>query len=324
MARLLDRFAIHGITAEVRELGDASSLIYRVETPDGALFVKRTSGPPPEGPMHLLRFLAEHGIPDVIAPIATRSGELADVREADSLIVFPFAEGASGGDGGMREADWTALGAALRRIHELEAPDDLVRLLRAEAFDPVDRATVVALMEASERSAPSDPLDQAVTTVWRGHREALNQITGRIGALASAAARRSDERVICHADVHPWNVLVRAQGIALIDWDDAELAPRERDLMMLGIWADERGLAAFHDGYGPCESDRTLIAYFLNERVIQDLAAYGTLASDHAAPRAVRATALAGLTDLFEPGGEVATAIDADEERDPAHRNASA
>jgi Ser/Thr protein kinase RdoA (MazF antagonist) len=40
--------------------------------------------------------------------------------------------------------------------------------------------------------------------------------------------------VLCHADLHTWNVLVDSVGdLWIADWDEAVLAPRERDLMFV-------------------------------------------------------------------------------------------
>ena len=47
-------------------------------------------------------------------------------------------------------------------------------------------------------------------------------------ALAPRAAGR--ERVVCHGDFHPLNVLVDGERASVIDWTDAALGPREADV----------------------------------------------------------------------------------------------
>ena len=60
--------------------------------------------------------------------------------------------------------------------------------------------------------------------------------------------------VLCHADLHTWNVLVDAGGrLWIADWDEAVLAPRERDLFFV-VGGIDPGLvrpsdtAAFFEG----------------------------------------------------------------------------
>jgi hypothetical protein len=48
--------------------------------------------------------------------------------------------------------------------------------------------------------------------------------------------------VLCHADRHGWTVLVRGDDeVAIVDWDEPLLAPKERDLMFVGAASDASG-----------------------------------------------------------------------------------
>lgn len=65
-----------------------------------------------------------------------------------------------------------------------------------------------------------------------------------------------------------------------MDWDNPLLAPKERDLMFIGggidnIWKSDREEALFYEGYGKTEINFAALAYYRNERVIEDLASYG-------------------------------------------------
>jgi len=80
--------------------------------------------------------------------------------------------------------------------------------------------------------------------------------------------------VICHADLHPGNLLRdRAGNVFVVDWDDVMLAPRERDFIFVGepAHASSRYGSPFFQGYGQTEIDWTLLTYYRYERVIQDL-----------------------------------------------------
>jgi len=189
---------------------------------------------------------------------------------------------------------------------------ELTTVMRAEDFTPIDLPRVRAI-PARIADGRDHPAAQALAALCVEHREDLDRITARIDELAEPARMRSDERAICHADIHPWNVLVRANGdIAIVDWDDAMLAPRERDLMMLGIFAEPGERAAFREGYGPFDADPVLIAYYQFERVVQDLAACGEVVLHDDATDDARWEELRGVRTILGPAGtaEVAFASD--------------
>ena len=102
-----------------------------------------------------------------------------------------------------------------------------------------------------------------------------------------------------------------------MDWDEAVLAPRERDLMFVvgGIGHGLVGPAdteRFFQGYGQTSVDPDLLAYYRCAWAVQDVAAYGEqalLTPD--VGHETRCAAVAGFKDLFEPGNIVGLALEA-------------
>jgi spectinomycin phosphotransferase len=80
--------------------------------------------------------------------------------------------------------------------------------------------------------------------------------------------------VLCHADIHPGNLMARVpDAVWVIDWDAPILAPRERDLMFVigsDFGAQPANEELFRAGYGPTAIDRAVLAYYLHERICDD------------------------------------------------------
>lgn len=85
---------------------------------------------------------------------------------------------------------------------------------------------------------------------------------------------------MCNSDIHSGNLLLATDAdLYIVDWDNPILAPQERDLMIIGggvggIWNSSREETLFYHGYGSRVINLTALAYFLYERIIQDIAVY--------------------------------------------------
>ena len=106
--------------------------------------------------------------------------------------------------------------------------------------------------------------------------------------------------MVCHGDPHLGNLLLEPDGrVWLIDWDDAVLAPRERDLMFVvgGVLAfapvSPAERAAFFAGYGPVNPDPVRLAYHLGVRALDDIWSWARDVADPDRPEAERVRALA-------------------------------
>ena len=87
--------------------------------------------------------------------------------------------------------------------------------------------------------------------------------------------------MLCHADIHPGNLLIAEHGaLFIVDWDDPIFAPKERDLMFFGAgvsggWDAESDETLFYRGYGATDVDLAALAYYRYERIVTDIAAFG-------------------------------------------------
>ena len=123
----------------------------------------------------------------------------------------------------------------------------------------------------------------------------------------------AEDAILAALQADLWNVLVEGAGrLWIADWDEAVLAPRERDLMFVVGAGIGHGLvgpaeeASFLEGYGQVTADPALLAYYRCAWAVQDIAAYGEQALlSPTAGEATRRAAVEGFEDLFAPGNIV-------------------
>jgi spectinomycin phosphotransferase len=112
-------------------------------------------------------------------------------------------------------------------------------------------------------------------------REIIQHLVQCAERLAYKIQKQSPEFVLCHADIHAGNVLIAGDGaLYLVDWDQPIMAAKERDLMFIGggvanVWNNSHEEEFFYKGYGKCQINREILAYYRYERIVEDIAFYG-------------------------------------------------
>jgi spectinomycin phosphotransferase len=326
---LIGRVLLAGYGVEVAELAfldvgdDSDSWSYRVGAGDGSSwFLKvRTGGDRAPGAV-VPAELGRLGVPAVLAPLTTAEGTATVAAGGFALALYPVVEGTTAAEAGLTAAQWRQLGAAVRRLHGVALTPALDRVVRRERFRPTRRELLPKVAAALGRGPAPDRVAARLARFWRDHREVIAELVGRADALGARLAGQGRPRVLCHADLHGWNVLVDAERrLWIVDWDETTHAPKERDLMFV-VGGIGHGLvgpddtAAFLDGYGETTVDPDLLAYYRHAWAVQDIAAYAerALLLPGLGP-ATRAAAVAGLEDLFAPGNIVDLALDRGKDR---------
>jgi spectinomycin phosphotransferase len=257
---------------------DTNAGVYRVVSEQGTRYLLKIKSGSFYTPSCLVpRYLCDQGIASVVAPLPTRTKALWTRAGEWTVITYPFLEGDTGW-AGITDEHWNNAGEIFKRIHEVVLPASGFDDLRRESFDP--SAYVRSIDRTEAQLAPSGggrTSERALRSSWKRHRSTIQALLSSLNKLADILQRQTMPLIVCHADLHPGNLLRnRAGQVFVIDWDDVMLAPKERDFIFVGEPADvsAQGGSPFFQGYGQTEIDWIALTYYRYERVVQDLVEY--------------------------------------------------
>ena len=269
-ACLQDQYDLVPVTFDFLPLGlDYNSWVYRVVSEQGTSYLLKVISRPLYEPRYQVpRYLNDQGITSVVAPLPTRSGGLWAKLVDWTVIVYPFIEGDTSLTG-MTDEQWREVGAIFKRIHRVIVPAEGFKSLRKETFDPAEYVRWVREFETQHtHSEGGSASERALRSSWVAHQSMIHTGVTSLETLAGVLQGRSGPYVICHADLHPANLIRDHAGhVFVIDWNDVMLAPKERDF----IFVREMQADAFWEGYGQRELDWVALTYYLWERVVQDV-----------------------------------------------------
>ena len=168
----------------------------------------------------------------MVSPLPTNKGPVLRwlLNDTHSIAVFPNVEGA------VRQAYGSE--AERRRVVsllvELHQSAELVKeLARGESFRLPNRTDLEAALQSVEERWTGGPYSEPARSLLRRHLAEVRQALAEYDELAQSALRDRSGWTITHGEPHSANVLRTSEGLRVIDWYTALLAPPERDLRML-------------------------------------------------------------------------------------------
>jgi spectinomycin phosphotransferase len=313
---LSQNYGIDAAGIEYLSLGhDFDAWVYRVDVANGPpRFLKLKREIEHEAMLAVPHYLREHGVAQVVAPLAALTGDLWIHVDRFVGILYSFVDGRNGREVGLSLAQWQEFGGILRAIHSTKLPPEIAKHLPSEEFIPNRRyaASVRRILDGTYERLPQDDLSSESTAFLRSKHDDIARVSRRADELSLVLRRRRWDFALCHADIHVSNVLIgQDDHVLIIDWDQPIFAPKERDLMFVtstalrGFVAGSSEEAAFFRGYGNVEIDPVVLAYYRYEWAVQDIGSYAELVYQPAAPgENSRRLASDTLRLVFEPGGE--------------------
>ncbi len=261
---------------------DFNTAVYRVVTNKGwEYFLKLRSSEFLEASVSVPNYLAELGIKQVIPPLATKTGQLWADLASFKTILYPYVEGHNGVEAKLSEDQWGQFGAAIKKLHSTDIPNALTSGTPREMFSSKWRETVKAFLIRIENEVFEEPVAVRMALFLKSKSTEILKIVERTEELAITLQKQILEYILCHADIHGWNLIVDKDGaLYIVDWDTIILAPKERDLMFIGagIWDSGRSPIEeenlFYQGYDQTEINQDAICYYRYERIIQDIGEY--------------------------------------------------
>lgn len=256
---------------------DQRAWTYRVQADSGDFFLKARKGGTRQAALVVPHELQAMGISQVVAPLATYSGDLLARCDDFDLIVYPFVDGESAW--GMRLSDRQACqwGKIVRRIHRAAISPAIAEAVPREIFGVKWLSTLSQVQQRMDRGEYRGDVALAMARVWREQEAEINLCRQRFVDLGARLAAQPPPFVLCHADIHTANIIIDADGvIRFVDWDETVIAPKERDLMFFVLDGhDDAFESAFFAGYGGADINWLALAYYKYDWVIQEFGDYG-------------------------------------------------
>ncbi|HEY9712640.1 MAG TPA: phosphotransferase, partial [Chroococcales cyanobacterium] len=233
---LQEHYGISASYLEFLPLGhDSGAWVYRAESRDGKeYFVKVRKALTNAASLVVPRFLQDHGVTQVVAPLPSNTGELHAGAGSYALIVYPYLHAEPARQCGLTDKQWIEYGRILRQVHDSNPTSELKSIIASETFKAPGTESIAGLKEAISQIDRDDKIGMEFAAFWNSKRETIDNLVARTEALESKLKSQAPRLNLCHADIHTSNVLVDRDGqLWFVDWDDVVMAPRERDLMFV-------------------------------------------------------------------------------------------
>lgn len=317
---LSDQYGVTGGRIAFLPLGhDPAAWVYRVQADGGLYFLKVQLRVRNEAGLLVPRYLQDHGVRQVVAPLPTRSGALWANADGYALTLYPYIHGASGMQQRLSDQQWTEYGALVRQIHETSITSKLAAMVTRDTYSPFGAAQIRQLDAEIGGRTCDDPARGALAAFWQSERDTIRALVDRAEELGRQLAETVPQQALCHADIHTGNVLVDADSqVWIVDWDETILAPRERDLMFAvgGISSQlvtPRESALFLHGYGAVTIDQLALTYYRYVWAVSDIWAYAeTVCQRSDLSQPLRLAEVEMFRSLFAPGNIVSIALGGD------------
>ncbi len=109
------------------------------------------------------------------------------------------------------------------------------------------------------------------------YKDAIIRLCKKTAELAEAASAQDTEFVLCHTDVHGWNLMQTETSLILIDWEGLRFAPREADffafenLPFKGNFIAEYNRVCLKNGIKPYRENNIILDFYHSRRKSEDI-----------------------------------------------------
>lgn len=261
---------------------DENTAVYRVVTKSQEeYFLKLRKGDLDESVILVPEYLSEIGTNQIIPIFKTKSGKIWASFNSFKVFLYPYIDGHNAYEVKMSKKQWIEYGTALKNFHAVEMPLEITDGIRRESFSSHWRDTVRFHLEQIKRKKFSEPAAKELASFLHSKSDETIDLVSRADRLGKILIDQPPEHIVCHGDIHGWNILIDTNGkLFMVDWDTLIIAPKERDLMFVGGGLGDSGYtpqqeeAMFYQGYGKTEINQIAISYYRYERIVEDIAIY--------------------------------------------------
>jgi aminoglycoside phosphotransferase (APT) family kinase protein len=207
----------------------------------------------------------------ITAPYQTIDGQyMVDEGGRYVAVMFDYIVGRTPRDTPLTAAQRTHLVTMVALMHALSTQVPLPAHVVVEDFGAPWARSLAQMLEGEWAL-----FDAAVRAVLMPHRSALQAMLVRFVQAGYHLRRQPPELVLCHTDIHGYNVIVNGDQTYLLDFEGLKLAPAEHDFM---FWVDDTAwpeiLATYQQIRPGVVPDPHLIRFYQERRLLEDVYDY--------------------------------------------------
>lgn len=272
---LLRHYGIDAIEIKKTQ-GGWASLAYHVKSVEDASYFlkvyekKRASTPKwtmmVDVYIPIVVWLGENVLKDrIVEPILTSEGKSKCEDENYIYILFEYIDGLTIGENQLTNQQVDDLSGIISDFH---IPADQIPY-------PTSRIKEDFQMDFADQLASfleTEVQDAELESLLIGHFELLKLRLEQLNVLVSILKSKDLPFVLCHTDLHNWNMMQTEEQLILLDWEGLKMAPPEADLFGL---VEEPYFAQImanyqknHKGY---TIDEDALKFYLMRRKIEDI-----------------------------------------------------
>lgn len=262
---------------------DLDTRVYQVKTNSTCdyFFKLRKDNAFHESSVTIPKYLSDSGCKNVVSPVETIDQKLWSFFMGFTGVLYPFINGKNAIERTLSNEQMIEFGASIKKLHSVNMPTDLAAVIPNEEFSEKWSTILKSLLKYIEQNIFEDVTLHKTAAFLKEKSVQIQNIIERTKQLADGLQKEELPYVLCHADLHKWNLLVSETGhVFIVDWDTLIFAPKERDLMFIGagIEPDQSNIdkesELFYCGYGKTDVNHNAVAYYRYARIVEDLAVY--------------------------------------------------
>ncbi len=230
------------VTNIIEQEGGWASKAYRIDSKEGCFFLKAYSKSRASTPKWtksinayapVLLLLNETGIAEkIIKPIRSMDNRFQCEDSENIYLLFDYIAGETIGERQLNECQVGELSEIISFLHRFsrETVYDFSEL-KEDFSIPFNDMLKDYLF--NENNNASQDIDERIDK----YRPGLSKLVLELDVLAEKMKNSKADFVLCHTDIHNWNMMQTVNWLVLLDWEGLRYAPPEADLFC--IYGDE-------------------------------------------------------------------------------------
>lgn len=200
-------------------------------------------------------------------PVLTKNGDFRYKDKHAVYLLYEYIDGETIGDGALTEKQveqFCNMIAELHSSNEVHMSFD-VKKIKEDFHLPFLQSLKKNLIQNFE-NLPGD-----LKTLFFDRLHFVDRLIHRTEMLSLSLIKNTPKMVLCHTDLHNWNLMRTNDTLILIDWEGMKIAPPEGDIMFLTDKPYyERFLKIYREKHPDFRVNSDAMEFYMARRKLED------------------------------------------------------